>query len=46
MEALSFVNTGQIKPVVSTVLPLKDVKLGQGMMERDEVIGKIVYVPD
>ncbi len=46
MQALSFVNTGQIRPVVSTTLPLKDVRLGQEMMERDEVIGKIVYVPD
>ena len=45
MDALSFVERGDIKAVVSEVLPLKDVPKGQGMMERDEAIGKIVYIP-
>ncbi|MBI2856401.1 MAG: zinc-binding dehydrogenase [Chloroflexi bacterium] len=45
MEALGFVERGELKPVVSHVLPLRDVPRGQEMMERDEVIGKVVYVP-
>lgn len=45
MDAMSFVERGEIKPVVSQVLPLRDVPRGQELMERDEVVGKIVYVP-
>jgi NADPH:quinone reductase-like Zn-dependent oxidoreductase len=37
---------GRIRPVLHTVLPLKEVPRGQEMMERNEVIGKIVYVPE
>ena len=46
MEALVFVESGQIRPTLSTILPLKDIRSGQELMERDEVVGKIVYVPD
>lgn len=46
MAALPFVERGLIKPMVSHILPLKEVAAGQEMMERDEVIGKIVYVPE
>ena len=45
MDALSFVERGELKPVVSSVLPLREVPSGQEMMEQDQVIGKIVYVP-
>jgi NADPH:quinone reductase-like Zn-dependent oxidoreductase len=45
LSALRFVERGAIKPVVATVLPLKDVAVGQRMMEQGEVSGKIVYVP-
>jgi len=45
MEALRFVERGEIKPVVSKTFPLKDVAMAQEMMESDTVIGKIVYVP-
>jgi len=46
LEGLRFVESGQLKPLVSTVLPLKDVAEGQRIMEENRVVGKIVYVPD
>ena len=45
LEALSFVESGEINPVISQVLPLRDVPMGQDLMEQNEVVGKIVYVP-
>ena len=42
MDALGFVKRGEIRPVVSHVLPLLDVPKGQDLMEQDEVVGKIV----
>ena len=45
MDALSFVERGLISPVVSEILPLKEVPKGQTLMEEDEAVGKIVYVP-
>ena len=46
MEALPFVESGEIKPVVSQVFSLKDVARAQEMMESDAVIGKVVYIPE
>ena len=46
MEALPFVERGEIKPVVSRVFPLSEVSRGQEIMENDEVLGKIIYVPE
>ena len=46
LQALRFVETGQIRPVASTVLPLRDVAEGQRLMEQSEAVGKVVYVPD
>ena len=46
LDALRFVESGQIEPVVHSVLPLKDVAEGQRIMENNEVVGKIAYVPD
>ena len=45
LEALSFVESGNINPVISHILPLQDVPKGQDLMEQNEVVGKIVYVP-
>jgi NADPH:quinone reductase-like Zn-dependent oxidoreductase len=46
IQAMRFVETGDIKPVVSEVLPLKDVGRAQLSMEGSDVVGKIVLVPD
>ena len=45
VDAMRFVETGQIKPVVGKVLPLKDLGRAQDIMERNEVMGKIAIVP-
>lgn len=45
VEALRFVETGQIKPVVMDVLPLQDIARGHQLLESGEVYGKIVVVP-
>jgi NADPH:quinone reductase-like Zn-dependent oxidoreductase len=45
VSALRFVQSGHIKPVVSQVLPLKEIARGHEMIETGEVIGKIVMVP-
>ncbi len=46
VEALRFVESGDIKPVVSQVLPLKENPRAQEIMENNEVVGKIVHVPE
>ena len=46
LQALEFVSEGEIKPLIYRVLSLREVAQGQKIMERDEVIGKIVYVPE
>lgn len=46
LQALRFVESGQIRPVIHSVLPLRDVPKGQQIMEQSEVVGKIVYVPE
>jgi NADPH:quinone reductase-like Zn-dependent oxidoreductase len=46
IQAMRFVETGDIKPVVSEVLPLREVGEAQLAMEHSEVLGKIVLVPD
>ncbi|MBI2936172.1 MAG: zinc-binding dehydrogenase, partial [Chloroflexi bacterium] len=46
IQALRHVESGRIKPIVHEVLPLKEVARGQRLMEQDEVIGKLVYVPE
>jgi len=42
---MRFVESGQIKPVVGKVLPLKELGRAQEIMERNEVMGKIAIVP-
>ena len=41
VDAMRFVESGQIKPVVGKVLPLKELGKAQDIMERNEVMGKI-----
>lgn len=45
LEALRFVESGDIKPVVSEVMSLQEVGKAQTRMEKGESIGKIVLVP-
>lgn len=44
-DALKHVASGRIKPPVSRVFPMADLNEAQAIMERDEVLGKIVVVP-
>ena len=46
IDAMQFVDSGHIKPVVGKVLPLRDLALGQDLMERNAVLGKIAIVPE
>lgn len=45
VQAMKFVELGMIKPVVSEVLPLKDIVDGHRLMESGKLLGKIVLVP-
>jgi NADPH:quinone reductase-like Zn-dependent oxidoreductase len=45
LEPIRFVESGDIKPVVSEVMSLQDVGKAQTRMEEGESIGKIVLVP-
>ncbi len=46
MEALKFVEDGQIKPLVSEVMGLNEVGRAQCIMEASDVVGKLVLVPN
>jgi len=46
LEALKHVDSGQLKPTISQVLPLKELARGHEIMEQDEIIGKMVFVPE
>jgi alcohol dehydrogenase len=46
IDAMQFVESGKIKPVVGKILPLKDLAQGQDLMERNAVLGKIAIVPE
>jgi NADPH:quinone reductase-like Zn-dependent oxidoreductase len=45
VDALQFVRTGAIKPRVMKVLPLEQIAEAHQILERDEVVGKLVLVP-
>jgi NADPH:quinone reductase-like Zn-dependent oxidoreductase len=45
LEALKFVRTGQLKPVVDSVLPLSEARRGHERIEAREQFGKVVLVP-
>jgi NADPH:quinone reductase-like Zn-dependent oxidoreductase len=44
-DALEMVQAGHIKPVIHSVLPMKDGGEGQRIVEDDEANGKVVLVP-
>jgi NADPH:quinone reductase-like Zn-dependent oxidoreductase len=46
MESLKHAESGALKPTISQVLPLKDLAKGHEIMEQDEIIGKMVFVPE
>ena len=46
IQAMRFVETGDIKPVVSEVFPLRETGQAQLIMENSEILGKVVLVPD
>jgi NADPH:quinone reductase-like Zn-dependent oxidoreductase len=45
LEALKFVRTGQLKPVVDSVLPLSEARRAHERIEAREQFGKVVLVP-
>jgi len=45
VDALQFVRSGAIKPVVMKALPLAEVATAHEILEKDEVVGKLVLVP-
>jgi NADPH:quinone reductase-like Zn-dependent oxidoreductase len=45
LEAMRFVKSGQIKPVISEVLPLKEIVRAQEKFTNGESVGKIVLIP-
>jgi len=44
-DAMRFVASGQIKPVVGKVLPLRELARAQDLMETNAIAGKIAMVP-
>lgn len=44
-DALRFVESGQIKPVIMEVLPLKNIVRGHRILENGQVMGKLVLIP-
>ena len=45
IEAMRFVESGQIKPVVGEVMPLQEFARAQDLMETNTIAGKIAIVP-
>ena len=45
VQAMRFVESGKIHPVIHTLLPLSKAGKGQLMMESRQVVGKVVLVP-
>jgi len=45
LEGLRWVESGQIKPIVSHAFPLQEAGTAQTMMENNEVMGKLALVP-
>jgi NADPH:quinone reductase-like Zn-dependent oxidoreductase len=46
LDAMRWVESGQVKPVVSQVFPLSEAGQAQTLMEDGESMGKVVLVPD
>ncbi len=45
LEAMKFVRSGQIKPVVDSVIPLAEARRAHQRLEAGQQFGKIVLVP-
>jgi crotonyl-CoA reductase len=45
VDAMRFVETGQIRPVVGEVLPLRELGQAQQLMESGTIAGKIAMIP-
>jgi D-arabinose 1-dehydrogenase-like Zn-dependent alcohol dehydrogenase len=45
LDAMRFVRSGQIKPVVGEILTLKEMAHAQDLMESSTIAGKIAIVP-
>jgi alcohol dehydrogenase len=45
LDAMRFVELGQIKPVIDEILPLSENAKAQGLMEANAASGKIVMIP-
>ena len=46
LESLRWVESGRIRPVVSHAFPLQEAGKAQRLMEKNEVMGKMVLVPE
>ena len=46
LQGMKFVQTGEIKPLPSTAVPLKDAAIAQKIIEDGDVMGKMILIPD
>ena len=46
VAALKFVESGQIKGIISETLPLSEIRRGHELLESGDIFGKIVMVPE
>ena len=46
LQGMKFVQTGEIKPLPSTAVPLKDAAIAQKTIEDGDVMGKMILIPD
>ena len=46
LQGMKFVETGEIKPLPSQAVPLKDAAIAQKTIEDGDVMGKMILIPD
>jgi NADPH:quinone reductase-like Zn-dependent oxidoreductase len=46
LQGMKFVQTGEIKPLPSTAVPLKDAAIAQKTIEDGDVMGKMILLPE
>ena len=46
LQGMKFVESGEIKPLPSTAVPLKDAAIAQKTIEDGDVMGKMILIPD
>ena len=46
LQGMKFVQTGEIKPLPSQAVPLKDAAIAQKTIEDGDVMGKMILIPD